>query len=242
MLDSVQLPVSIAVEDVEFRKLLGEVVAQSAGVDVFSQPVILSPMSSLSAVSVVASEPPLAFGASAPASTAAESSTVPAVPAHSVSMGISSTSLQFKACNRLEVLPVGSLSWRKDRGVHVFLLPMLLLSRRGDLRQKYRGLVSAPTKILVVLVHPNTEDRRTDVNLLLCLLHSTNCSRSFFVVVPRIVVVVELAAGWCDVAVEDDSSAAADDLTKKPTGRSVVLPCCAELSASFVFTFFACIY
>ena len=49
-------------------------------------------MSSLSTVSVVASEPPLAFGASAPASTAAESSTVAAVPAHSVSMGISSTS------------------------------------------------------------------------------------------------------------------------------------------------------
>jgi len=92
LLDSVQLPVSMAVEDVEFRRLLGEVVAQSAGVDVFSQPVILSPMSSLSAVSVVASEPPLAFGASAPASTAAESSTVPAVPVHSVSMGISSTS------------------------------------------------------------------------------------------------------------------------------------------------------
>ena len=40
------------------------------------------------------------------------------------------------------------------------------------------------------------------------------------------------------MAVEDDSSAAADDVTKEPTGRSVMFSsCCAELLASFVFTF-----
>jgi len=33
------------------------------------------------------------------------------------------------------------------------------------------------------------------------------------------------------------------NVTTEPTGRSVVFcPCCAELLASFVFTFFACIY